>query len=95
MLIFAPKYAERLFSNGIVNITDMAQTNQSSQKLSALQLELLKIYSFEPSEEELIELKNLIARFFATRFAEKAAEAAKARHITDADLDKWLEEDGR
>lgn len=73
----------------------MTQTNQSSQKLSALQLELLKIYSFEPSEAELIELKNLLARFFASRFTEKVAEAAKARHITDADLDKWLDEDGR
>lgn len=73
----------------------MAQASQSSQKLSTLQLELLKIYSFEPSEAEMVELKNLLARFFAERFTEKAAEAAKARHITDADLDKWLEEDGQ
>ena len=73
----------------------MAQASQSSQKLSTLQLELLKIYSFEPSEAELIELKNLLARFFAHRFSEKASEAAKTRQITDADLDKWLEEDGQ
>jgi hypothetical protein len=73
----------------------MTQARQSSQKLSTLQLELLKIYSFEPSEAELIELKNLLARFFAQRFTEKAAESAKARHITDTDLDKWLEGDGK
>lgn len=71
----------------------MAMTNQPSTKLSLLQLELLKIYSFNPSEEELRELKNLLAQFFAHRFAEKAAKAAKAGNITDADLDKWLEED--
>ncbi len=71
----------------------MAMTNQASTKLSPLQLELLKIYSFNPSEEELRELKNLLAQFFAHRFAEKAAKAAKAGNITDADLDKWLEED--
>ena len=78
-----------------VKTIDMTQASQSSQKLSTLQLELLKIYSFEPSEAELIELKNLLARFFAQRFTEKAAEAAKARHISDSDLDKWLEEDGQ
>ncbi|MFZ2901189.1 MAG: hypothetical protein WA004_21340 [Saprospiraceae bacterium] len=57
----------------------MALAEQSSQKLSALQLEL----------------KNILARFFAHRFAEKAGAAAKARNISDKDLDKWLEEDGQ
>ena len=71
----------------------MAMTNQASTKLSPLQLELLKIYSFNPSEEELRELKNVLAKFFAHRFTEKVAKAAKANNITDADLDKWLEED--
>jgi len=68
----------------------MAMTYQASTKLSPLQLELLKVYSFNPTEEELLELKNLLAKFFAHRFAEKAA---KVNNITDADLDKWLEED--
>lgn len=71
----------------------MALAEQSSKKLSALQLELLKIYSFNPTEEELLELKNILARFFAHRFAEKVGAAAKARNISDKDLDKWLEED--
>ena len=71
----------------------MALAEQSSQKLSALQLELLKIYSFNPTEEELIELKNILARFFAHRFAEKAGSAAKARNISDKDLDKLRGED--
>lgn len=73
----------------------MAFAEQSSQKLSALQLELLKIYSFNPTEEELLELKNILARFFAHRFAEKAGAVAKARNISDKDMDKWLEEDGQ
>lgn len=71
----------------------MAVTNQAGTKLSPLQLELLKIYSFHPSEDELHELKNLLAQFFAHRFTEKVANAAKAGNVTDADLDKWLEED--
>ncbi len=73
----------------------MAASNKASTKLSPLQLELLKIYSFQPTEEELRELKNLLAKFFAHRFTEKAAKAAKANNITDEDLDKWLEEDAQ
>lgn len=68
-------------------------TNQVSTKLSPLQLELLKIYSFHPTEEELRALKNLLAQFFAHRFVEKVSDAAKANNITESDLDKWLEED--
>ncbi|MCB0597087.1 MAG: hypothetical protein H6557_15025 [Lewinellaceae bacterium] len=67
--------------------------NSSASKLSPLQLELLKIYSFNPSEEELQELKNLLAQFFAERFTKKVAHAAKEKNITDSDLDSWLEED--
>lgn len=67
--------------------------NSSTSKLSPLQLELLKIYSFDPTEEELLELKNLLAQFFAYRFTEKVARAAREKNITDTDLDNWLEED--
>lgn len=69
--------------------------NQASTKLTSLQLELLKIYSFNPTEEELRELKNLLARFFAHRFSEKVDKAAKEKNIIAADLDSWLEEDGQ
>lgn len=67
--------------------------NSSASKLSPLQLELLKVYSFNPTDAELRELKNMLAQFFANRFADKVAQAAMERNITDADLDNWLEED--
>ncbi|MCB9299022.1 MAG: hypothetical protein H6566_00155 [Lewinellaceae bacterium] len=67
--------------------------NSSTSKLSPLQLELLKIYSFNTSEEELREVKDLLAQFFANRFTEKVAQAAKEKNITNEDLDNWLEED--
>lgn len=56
-------------------------------------MELLKVYSFNPTEEELKELKRMLALFFANRFTDKIAQAAAERNITDADLDIWLEED--
>lgn len=67
--------------------------NSSASKLSPLQLELLKVYSFNPTDAELKELKNLLAQFFANRFTDKVAQAAMESSITEADLDNWLEED--
>ena len=36
-----------------------------AKKLSELQLELLKIYSFNPSKEDLMEIKKMLAKYFA------------------------------
>lgn len=65
---------------------------QASPKMTPLQLELLKIYSFNPTEEELLQIKEILARFFAKRFTERVSKAAEAKGITDADLDRWLNE---
>lgn len=65
---------------------------EASNKLSPLQLELLKIYSFQPSDEEMVELKNILARFFAHRFIEQVSHSAAKNDIRDEDLDNWLEE---
>ena len=65
---------------------------QASTKLSQLQLELLKIYSFNPTEEELKQVKEILAKFFAKRFTERVANAAEKKGITDNDLDQWLNE---
>jgi hypothetical protein len=63
---------------------------QASPKFTPLQLELLKIYSFKLTEEELDQIKELLAKFFAHRFTERVAKAAGVNGITDEDLDKWL-----
>ena len=68
---------------------------QASPKMSPLQLELLKIYAFNPSEEELLQVKEMLARFFAKRLTERVSKAAEAKGITDADLDQWLNETGQ
>jgi len=67
--------------------------NPQESKLSPLQLELLKVYSFQPTEAEMQELKNLLAQFFAKHFTGKVHRAAIKRNITGDDLDAWLEED--
>lgn len=61
--------------------------------LSPLQLELLKIYSFNPSEEELMEVKKILANFFANRLTDKVQRAIETKGLTGSDFEKWLNED--
>ncbi|MBK6947541.1 MAG: hypothetical protein IPH16_05145 [Haliscomenobacter sp.] len=68
---------------------------QAASKLTPLQLELLKIYSFNPSQEELQQIKDMLARFFAYRFADNVSKLAEAKGISDATLDQWLAADER
>lgn len=63
-----------------------------SQKLSALQLELLKIYSFQPKEEDLVAIKQLLAHYFSGKLQKKIKQAIESNNITGEDLDRWLNE---
>jgi hypothetical protein len=61
-------------------------------KLSSLQLELLKVYSFNPSQEDLVSIKEMLANFFAQKLVNKVDEQIKSKNITNDDLEKWLDE---
>jgi len=63
-----------------------------AQKLSTLQLELLKVYSFNPSEEDLLEIKQMLAQYFADKLVANVNTAIKEKNITDEDLESWLNE---
>jgi len=67
------------------------QTNINTP-LSGLQLELLRIYSFDPSKEELQEIKTLLGKYFARKFINNVDKAVTEKNITDSDLDSWLNE---
>lgn len=60
--------------------------------LSPLQLELLKIYSFKPSEADLLEIKRLLANYFAEKLIKNVDAAIQDQNITEEDLENWLNE---
>lgn len=62
------------------------------QKLNALQLELLNIYSFQPKEEDLIAIKKLLANYFSDKLQKNIKKAIKEKNITQNDLDQWINE---
>lgn len=63
-----------------------------SLPLSNVQMELLKLYSTNLSEEDLKELKLLLARFFAKKSIRLANEIWDEKGLTDEDMDRWLNE---
>ena len=64
-----------------------------ARKLSELQLELLKIYSFNPSEEDLLEIKKILAGFFSNKLISNVQKGIESKGITDDDLENWLNEE--
>jgi hypothetical protein len=63
-----------------------------SLPLSNVQIELLKLYSTNLSEEDLKELKLLLARFFAEKSIRLANEIWDEKGLTDENMDEWLNE---
>lgn len=46
-----------------------------AQKLSALQLELLNVYSFHPKEEDLLAIKKILAQYFSDKIAKEYSKS--------------------
>ena len=62
------------------------------KRFSSLQLELLKIYSFEPLEEDLLRIKQLLAKFFAEKLVSNVEHSIESNNISDETLETWLNE---
>lgn len=63
-----------------------------SLPLSNVQIELLKLYSTDLSEEDIKELKLLLAKFYAKKSIKLANKIWDEKGLTDEDMDRWLNE---
>ena len=61
-----------------------------SQKLSSLQIELLKVYSFEPDEKDLKAIRSYLAKYFSKKLISRIEKSVEERNITEKDLENWL-----
>jgi len=64
-----------------------------NQPFSNIQSEILKIYSTNISETELLELKDILANFYAKKSIEYANKAWEEKKLTNKDMDAWLNEE--
>ena len=66
--------------------------DMQTQKLSPLQLDLLKVYSFQTSETDMLAVRQLLATYFSDKLTETIRQAVDAQAITTSDLESWLNE---
>lgn len=62
----------------------------TDSKLTNLQHELLKLFSVEIDEQELIEIKDVLAQYFAKRVTKEADRIWDERGYTDETINKLL-----
>lgn len=63
-----------------------------STKLSNLQLEFLKLFSRGVSDEELFEIRSVLADYFANKLTTEAAKIWNEKGLSNDDMDKCLKE---
>ncbi len=68
------------------------QVENRENSLSNIQLELLKLYSTDIKEEELLEIKSYIANFFSKKAVQEADKLWDENSLTNEDMDRWLNE---
>ena len=63
-----------------------------AQKLSPIQLELLKVYSFNPSNDDILAIKEMLARYFSDKMISRIGQSVEENNISEEDLTNWLHE---
>ena len=62
------------------------------QTLTNLQLEIVKLYSTEMERQDLLELKQVLANFFAQKAIQEADQIWDEQNLSDDDMEAWLNE---
>ncbi|MEM6845209.1 MAG: hypothetical protein AAF632_23555 [Bacteroidota bacterium] len=61
--------------------------------LSNLQIELLQLYSQDVSEEDLIAIKRLLAKYCADRASDEMDKLWEEKGWTNKTMDEWLNDE--
>jgi len=65
---------------------------QKTNRLTNMQLELLKLFSYNLDEMQLLEVKDLLARYFAEKATRQMDRIWEERGLTNDTMDAWLSE---
>jgi hypothetical protein len=68
------------------------ETQDKPTKLTNLQLHLLKLFSRELPDEQLLEIQSLLSHYFAKKVDEEFEKLEKERGWTAETYDQWLKE---
>jgi hypothetical protein len=62
------------------------------QKLSNLQLELLKVFSYQLNQQQLVDIKNLLANYFAEQATEEMDKLWEENKWDNNTMAEWASE---
>ena len=62
------------------------------RKLSNIQLELLKVFSVDLSEEQLKEIKELLTKYFADKVTDEMDKLFQENNWGEDQINKWSNE---
>ncbi|MFN7116843.1 MAG: hypothetical protein ACK4TA_08595 [Saprospiraceae bacterium] len=65
---------------------------EATAPMSNLQLELLKIYATNVSDEDLLAIKRMLAKFFMEKAIQRADEIWDERGYTNEQMQEWQQE---
>ena len=65
---------------------------EQTTKLSPLQLELLQMFKYNLPEEQLKEIKALLAEYFASNFTSEMDEFFSQKGLGEETIEKWAQE---
>ncbi len=63
-----------------------------AQPLTNLQMELLKVFQYTTTEEDLLEIKRMLVAFFAKKVNDEMDKLWDERGWTNETMDEWLNE---
>ncbi|HLP47459.1 MAG TPA: hypothetical protein VK469_16035 [Candidatus Kapabacteria bacterium] len=64
----------------------------SANRLTNLQLELIKLFSYNLDEKQLLEVKYLLAKYFADKATQEMDKVWEEKRLTNETMDTWLNE---
>jgi len=70
----------------------MAASPTSPSRLSNLQLELLKLYPYTVSENELSDIRKLLADYFAQKVDAEMNALWQEKHWNEQTIERWKNE---
>ena len=62
---------------------------EGAKKLSNLQLELLRMFHYDLGDEQLSEIKNLLAQYFADKLTSEIDSLFEANNWGDEKIEEW------
>ncbi|NIM14146.1 MAG: hypothetical protein GTO45_19055 [Candidatus Aminicenantes bacterium] len=64
----------------------------NKNRLTNLQLELVKLFSYNLNEKQLLEIKDLLAKYFADKATQEMDKVWQEKGLTNETMDTWLNE---